>query len=131
LETTRERRTALANRNRLAELLRVYGELLTDKQARFATLYARDGLTFASIARQENVSRQAVHDAVRHAEKLLEFYELKLGICSDRAAKGGTFGEQIVTRISVLKTRIARQGIIYSHDWILGELTEIQKLASD
>ena len=61
-------------------LLDLYGGLLTKKQQRFTKMHFEDDLSFGEIAREFGVSRQAVYDAVKHAEEGLERYEQKLGL---------------------------------------------------
>ena len=69
---------------RFAELLELYGGLLTDKQRRvFAARYQTD-LTLAEIAEQEGVSRQAASDLLSRSARILENYEQKLGLLEER-----------------------------------------------
>lgn len=70
----------LARVVRLGQLVDVYGGLLTERQRRYMQLHFEDDLSFGEIAKQFNVSRQAIHDAVKHAEASLEEYESKLGL---------------------------------------------------
>lgn len=70
----------LARVVRLGQLVDVYGNLLTERQRSYMQLHFEDDLSFGEIARQFNVSRQAIHDAVKHAEASLEDYEAKLGL---------------------------------------------------
>ena len=70
----------LARVVRLGQLVDVYGGLLTERQRRYMQLHFEDDLSFGEIAKQFNVSRQAIHDAVKHAEASLEEYEAKLGL---------------------------------------------------
>ncbi len=116
-------------RARLANLLAVYGALLTKKQRHMAESHANEGLSFAEIARRDNVTRQAVHDAVRHAEKVLEEYESTLGVVSRFSSPNEDVSREMAAqRLSGLRNRVARQGIIYSSDWIQTELLEIERL---
>lgn len=118
-----------ARRARLANLLGVYGALLTEKQRLMAASHACESLSFAEIARRDNVSRQAVHDAVRHAERLLEEYEATLGIMERFSPPPGDDPRALASeRLASLRQRVARQGIIYSSDWIQTELMEIERL---
>lgn len=118
-----------ARRARLANLLGVYGALLTEKQRQMAAAHACESLSFAEIARRDNVSRQAVHDAVRHAERLLEEYEATLGVMERLSPPAGDDPSTLVAeRLANLRHRVARQGIIYSSDWIQTELMEIERL---
>lgn len=70
----------LARVVRLGQLVDVYGGLLTERQRRYMQMHFEDDLSFGEIAKQFNVSRQAIHDAVKHAEASLEEYESKLGL---------------------------------------------------
>lgn len=70
----------LARVVRLGQLADVYGGLLTERQRRYMQLHFEDDLSFGEIAKQFNVSRQAIHDAVKHAEASLEEYESKMGL---------------------------------------------------
>lgn len=71
---------------RMGALMDIYGELLTERQRLFVKLHFEDDLSFGEIAADHQVSRQAVHDAVKHAEESLENYEAKLGLL-----EGGRF----------------------------------------
>ncbi|MCB2155685.1 YlxM family DNA-binding protein [bacterium] len=65
---------------RIGQLMDLYGGLLTDRQRLFVQLHYEDDMSFGEVARQHGVSRQAIHDAVKHAEQSLEDYESKLGL---------------------------------------------------
>ena len=56
------------------ELLDCYGALLTVRQRECLELYYNENLTLAEIAEYFHISRQAVHDAMRHGEEQLENY---------------------------------------------------------
>lgn len=77
---TRGRSGRLAKTVRIGMLLDLYGGLLTDRQRLFVTQHYDEDLSFGEIARQQGISRQAIHDAVKHAERALEEYEDKLGL---------------------------------------------------
>lgn len=57
-----------------------YGDLLTEKMRRVMALYQEENLTLAEIAEQTGVSRAAVYDSLKKAEKKLEDYDRKLGL---------------------------------------------------
>lgn len=66
------------------EFLDIYGKLLTKKQRECLELYYDENLTLAEIAEHFNISRQAVHDAMRHGEEQLYTYEKELNIVTKR-----------------------------------------------
>ena len=57
-----------------------YGKLLTKRQGEVMQLYYEENLSLSEIAEEFGISRQAVHDALKNAEKALRGYEEKLGI---------------------------------------------------
>lgn len=57
-----------------------YGNLLTKRQGQVMKLYYEENLSLSEIAEEFEISRQAVHDALKNAEKALNGYEEKLGI---------------------------------------------------
>lgn len=61
-------------------LLDFYGNLLTDKQLDIMDLYYNDDLSLGEIAQQFSISRQGVHDAIKHGDEALTDYENKLGL---------------------------------------------------
>ena len=69
------------------ELLDQYGALLTDRQRECLDLYYNENLTLAEIAGHFHISRQAVHDAMRHGEEQLLAYESALHLVSLRPEK--------------------------------------------
>lgn len=121
------------NRRRLKELMERYGSLLTEKQATMVKAYAVDGLSFSEVARQTGVSRQAVHESVRSAERVLAEYDDKLKHLSpqqqQQLQQQGLLGvqdiTQVVSKLESLKMKIARTGIIYSVDWIRREIDTV------
>ena len=57
-----------------------YGPLLSDKQRRFTELYHNENCSLTESAEAEGVSKQAVSEGLRRAEKALINYEEKLGL---------------------------------------------------
>lgn len=55
-----------------------YGELLTNKQREYFENYYFANLTLAEISENNNISRNAVHKALKETKELLEHYEEKL-----------------------------------------------------
>lgn len=69
---------ALSRADRVCRLLDIYGGLLTDLQRRYCEMHFAEDLSFGEIAREQNISRQAVHDTVKNALALLDNYETHL-----------------------------------------------------
>lgn len=61
-----------------AMLYDFYGELLKDNQKEVFEDYVLDNLSLSEIAQERNISRQAVHDMIKRADKILNEYEHKL-----------------------------------------------------
>ncbi len=57
-----------------------YGQLLTPRQNEAMRLYHEENYSLSEIAGEFEISRQAVHDAIKNAEKALAEYEEKLGL---------------------------------------------------
>ncbi len=75
---------------RMGWLLDFYGGLLTQRQQCLLGAYYNEDLSLAEIAENEGISRQAVHDALRHGEKALETYEDRLGLLERHLKLGET-----------------------------------------
>jgi predicted DNA-binding protein YlxM (UPF0122 family) len=57
-----------------------YGKVLTDRQQDIVDLYYMKDLSLGEIAEYLNISRQAVHDNLRRAERQLKNMEQRLGL---------------------------------------------------
>ena len=57
-----------------------YGNLLSDRKRQVMELYYGEDLSLSEIADEFQISRSAVHDSLKSAEKSLEKYEAKLGL---------------------------------------------------
>lgn len=68
----------MENREYICILFDYYGDLLPDKQNEYFQDYYFDNLTLAEISENNDVSRNAIHKAIKEAEEKLEFYEEKL-----------------------------------------------------
>lgn len=66
-------------RTEISQLFDIYGSLLTEKQRESFNLYFNEDLSITEIAEESGISRAAVHDALKTAEKALLEYEGKLG----------------------------------------------------
>ena len=67
---------------RNALLKDIYGSLLTKKQQEVLELFYDQDFSLGEIAEELCVSRQAVFDTLGRGEKLLEHYEVALGLLS-------------------------------------------------
>lgn len=65
---------------RKALLFDFYGPLLTAKQREIYDYAVGEDMSLGEIAEATGVSRQAVHDMVKRTAKILEAYEVKLGL---------------------------------------------------
>lgn len=70
----------IARVNEISLLYDFYAPLLTEKQRGVLELYYEDDLSLGEIAEIYGITRQAVHDILKRAEKILEGYEEKLGL---------------------------------------------------
>ncbi len=57
-----------------------YGQLLTERKRSVMELYHEENLSLSEIAERFGISRAAVHDSLKSAEKQLLNYEEKLGL---------------------------------------------------
>ncbi|MDD5922058.1 MAG: sigma factor-like helix-turn-helix DNA-binding protein [Eubacteriales bacterium] len=57
-----------------------YGSLLTERQQQVMRLYHEDNFSLSEIAAETGISRNAVYDALKKAERQLAAYEKKLGL---------------------------------------------------
>jgi predicted DNA-binding protein YlxM (UPF0122 family) len=101
-----------------------YGQLLTDKQRLFFSLYHQEDLSLGEIAEQYGVSRQAVYDTLRRSEKALLNFEEKLGLIR-RYTNQRELLETTQTRLVNLGEVLAQEDI--GNTWEK-ELAELEKL---
>jgi UPF0122 protein lin1916 len=88
-------------------LFDIYGGLLTDKKKRVMEMYHEDDMSLSEIADELEVSRAAVHDSLRSAERLLCSYEDKLGILADYLLKE-KLADELRTYISEARDLLAK-----------------------
>ena len=87
-------------------LFDIYGGLLKDKKKRVMEMYHEDDMSLSEIAEELEVSRAAVHDSLRSAERLLRSYEDKLGILDDYLRKE-KLADELRTHISEARELLA------------------------
>lgn len=119
------------DRVKSADLLKVYGCLLTPKQYAMTAAYCLEGKSFSQIAREHDVSRQAVHEAVRSVQRSLSDYEHKLGLLDSgpNPQQGAPCAASApitaaLQRLENLKGQVTQRGETYSSDWIVQELDD-------
>lgn len=77
----------LEKTNQVNLLFDFYAPLLKGKQREYLELYYLDDLSLGEIAEMHEVSRQAVYDHIKRAEKQLFEYEEKLQLASRHAQR--------------------------------------------
>ena len=98
-----------------ALLLDVYRSQLTERQRTFMQLHFEEDQSFSHIAREFGISRQAVHDSVKHALDTLASLENGLHLVertrADREAPEGPHvsGRQLIERLERLLARIVAE----------------------
>lgn len=60
-------------------LMDYYKNLLSDKQKEYMIEHFEEDLSLSEIAKEHDVSRQAVYDNIRRGIKILKEYEKKIG----------------------------------------------------
>ena len=74
----------LSDREETIALFEIYKPLLSNESVRRFEEYYYDDLSLTEICELENVSRSAIHDALKKTLKKLLFYEGKLEILKKR-----------------------------------------------
>ncbi len=117
----------MAKNLQVAVLLDYYGELLTEKQRDFISLYYEEDLSLSEIAENEGITRQGVRDSIKRAETLLLEMEEKLGF----AKRFESFREGL-DEISRCATDISRINIETSLSKEISDLTvKIRTIVND
>lgn len=83
------------------ELFDIYGELLSKTQQKMIKLYYNMDLSLTEIAEQENVSRNAVYDALKKGIESLSFFESKLHLLSKK--------NNLHKKLSLLEKEISKE----------------------
>ena len=113
----------------IAELLDLYGMLLTDKQRETVEFYYNDDLSLGEIAENTGISRQGVRDSIKRSESILYEAEEKLGLMR-RAREQQTILDTIREHIDIiddLNIRRYRSDTINESIKVL--LAELKKLS--
>ena len=91
-----------------------YGKLLTEKKRMVMEYYHEDDMSLSEIADELGVTRAAVYDALKNAEKTLDRYEEKLGLvkANREKAKLADKAEGLLDGIGDEETRAELKEII-------------------
>ncbi|MGI6178325.1 MAG: YlxM family DNA-binding protein [Eubacterium sp.] len=77
----------LDNYTRESMLFDLYGGLLTDRKRAILEMHHENDMSLSEIADELNISRAAVYDSLKSAEKSLEDYESRLSLLADYMAR--------------------------------------------
>lgn len=111
---------------RFAELLRIYGNLLSRRQREYMRLYYIEDLSYGEIAEQSNISRQAVHDAIAHARKALLRFERELSLLGGKHGDG--LDMESIMRVVERLERLVSDDIIYDTTRLRKAVRELKTL---
>lgn len=102
-------KTGLDASARVSLLYDFYGQLLTEKKRQVIELYHEEDMSLSEIASELGITRAAVHDSLKSAERALENYEEKLSLVERFLKTEEAFGE-ITQKLDGLKRRYAGDG---------------------
>lgn len=85
----------------------IYGDLLTEKQKKYFEDYYFKNLSLSELANKYNISRNAIHKALKETIKKLETYEKNL-----KLAKKNEMLEEIINKISDKELKHKLQEVI-------------------
>ena len=99
-------KTGLDASARVSLLYDFYGQLLTEKKRQVIELYHEEDMSLSEIASELGITRAAVHDSLKSAERALDNYEEKLSLVERFLKTEEAFGE-ITQKLDGLKRRYA------------------------
>lgn len=111
----------LEKTNQVNLLFDFYAILLKGKQREYLELYYLDDLSLSEIAEMHEVSRQAVYDHIKRAEKQLFEYEEKLQLAAKYEQRQTALGQ-----MSKLLQRIREDEIREELASLLRQLSEME-----
>ncbi|MCI8609254.1 MAG: putative DNA-binding protein [Firmicutes bacterium] len=103
-----------------------YGQLLTEKQRQVMELYHEENLSLAEIAEEFQISRQAVYDTLKKAEKSLNEYEEKLGLVKKFLSTSQAIEEIEIAVDAMMATQTI--GACHQQDGWSGHLQKIKTI---
>ena len=104
-----------------------YGQLLTEKQRLFFSLYHQDDLSLGEIAEQYGVTRQAVYDIIQRSQKTLSNFEEKLGLIQRHVRQR----EQLERHQAKIRELADGLSLVDVHEPWLSQLAEVQRLLAE
>lgn len=96
----------MAKNLEFADLLIVYGGMLTDKQKDVLELYYNEDLSLGEIAENLDISRQGVRDSIKRGEETLLQLEQQLGLMKKQNAFDELM-QDLLTQAQALKKDIS------------------------
>lgn len=97
---------------RIAYLLDVYGDVLTERKAEVLDMYYNEDFSLSEIAEQIGISRQGVRDLIRKGQDELLFLEAKLGL----AQKLSAMREHVDSLASLLRDHEPSEAVLTELD---------------
>lgn len=105
-----------------------YGKLLSEKKRRTMELYHEEDMSITEIAEALNISRAAVHDSLKSAEKTLDKYEQTLHLL-EKFRKEQVAKNEILKKIKTLKAAICEEMDDHHVFSLINEIEHIAKSA--
>ncbi len=96
-----------------------YGDMLTEKQRELFDLYYNEDFSLAEIAENMGITRQAVRDSIKRAERALKEMENRLGLAA-RYGGAAKYGIQIAREAELLRS--LNENAL--HNPVAGEIAE-------
>lgn len=111
----------------VAELIDVYGSLLSERRRRIIEDYYYDDLSLSEIADNTDISRQGVRDSIKKSEAELRTFEEKLRLCERMhvfAVETDRLAQQIEAVCDALPSSFEDSGAVQRLRQIASELRE-------
>lgn len=105
-----------------------YGQLLTKRKQEVMELYHEENYTLAEIADEFGISRAAVYDSLKSAEKSLLEYEEKLGLVEKFAATNSVINKVDAMLIEMTDTYKDNQQIVKNLEEIQLVIDELEDM---
>jgi predicted DNA-binding protein YlxM (UPF0122 family) len=124
-KVSKSRKSLEEERIRIAALIRAYGSLLTQRQLSLAQQFCMEGKNFSQIARERDVSRQAVHEAIRSVQQQLELFEMKLRLVEKGGIPTLPQVEAIHDQIRAIRQRLSTGDVLGQAGSLVSELDQL------